>query len=138
MVDAWWGREVLPGLTRLFLNHFWSTSFIATEHDDIVGFLVGFHSPSQPGEAYVHWVGVDPAYRRSGLARSLYDRFFRQASQSGCSVVRAITTPANDASIRFHSVLGFDVSPPVADYNGPGRDMVTFAYTLPDVGPPPE
>jgi L-amino acid N-acyltransferase YncA len=34
------------------------------------------------------------------------------------------------ASIRFHAALGFTVGGPVRDYNGPGRDMVTFELKL--------
>ena len=44
--------------------------------------------------------------------------------------MRAITSPGNHGSIRFHSALGFTVSGPVRDYNGPGRDMVTFELNL--------
>jgi RimJ/RimL family protein N-acetyltransferase len=45
-------------------------------------------------------------------------------------VVRAITSPGNHGSIRFHAALGFTVAGPVPGYNGPGRDMMTFELHL--------
>src|SRR6185369_13159513 len=52
VVDDWWGRPVLPGLPRLFLEHFHRTSLVAEEDGALVGFLVGLLSPSRPDEAY--------------------------------------------------------------------------------------
>ncbi len=46
---------MLPGLPRFFLDHFWATSLCAEDAESkIVDFLVGFHSPSEPTEAYIH------------------------------------------------------------------------------------
>ncbi len=132
VVDDWWGRPVLPALPRLFLDHFHHTSLVAESDDapDLAGFLVGLLSPSRPDEAYIHFVGVRPDARGSGLARGLYDRFFTLAREHDRRVVRAVTSPANRASIAFHRRLGFAVDGPVADYNGPGRDLVTFTRDL--------
>jgi len=48
-------------LPRLFLDHFHATSLVASSDDELVGFLIGFHSASAPHRAYVHFVGVAPA-----------------------------------------------------------------------------
>jgi hypothetical protein len=40
--------------------HFRDTSFIGEMNDNLIGFLVGFLSPSVPEEAYIHFVGVHP------------------------------------------------------------------------------
>jgi ribosomal protein S18 acetylase RimI-like enzyme len=130
VVNDWWGRDVLTGLPRLFLNHFHTTSFVAENNGIMVGFLVGFVSPSEPIEAYIHYVAVDPARRNGGVARHLYEHFLERARRQGCKVVRAITSPANERSIAFHRRMGFEVSSAVRDYNGPGRDMVTFSREL--------
>lgn len=130
VIDAWWGRPVSASVPRLFLDHFWSTSRIAEDEQGLAGFLVAFVSASQPHLAYVHFVGIRPDHRRSGLARQLYEEFGNHARGLGCTELRAITTPANTGSIRFHKALGFTVSDPVADYNGPGRPMVTFRRQL--------
>jgi ribosomal protein S18 acetylase RimI-like enzyme len=96
----------------------------------LAAFLIAFVSPSEPRLAYVHFVGVRPDHRRSGLARRLSENFARFASEHGCAELRAITAPSNTGSIRFHERLGFAVSEPVDDYNGPGRAMVTFQRQL--------
>jgi len=130
VIDEWWGRPVSASLPRLFLDHFWSTSRVADDEHGLAGFMVAFVSPSQPHLAYVHFVGVRPDHRRSGLARQLYEQFANHARGLDCTELRAITTPANTGSIRFHKTLGFTVSEPVTDYNDPGRPMVTFRRQL--------
>lgn len=132
VLNAWWGREMRAGLPRLFLDHFYETSLVAEESGEMLGFLIGFHSPSKPREAYIAWVGVDPLHRKAGLARRLYDCFAGGARSAGCTVLCAITSPVNGASVAFHRRMGFEVSAPVADYNGPGRDMIVFTRTIAD------
>jgi GNAT superfamily N-acetyltransferase len=133
VVDEWWGRTISPLLPRLFLDHFHSTSQVAEDETGLAGFLIGFISPSRPDEAYIHFVGVRPDLRRSGLARALYDGFADYARDQGCRVLRAITGPGNTGSIRFHEELGFVASAPIADYDGAGQDRVTFRRDL--IGP---
>jgi len=130
VVDDWWGRPVVSSLPRLFLDHFWSTSRVAEDQRGLAGFLIAFVSPSDPALAYVHFVGVRQDQRRSGLARQLYEDFADHARQQGSAELRAITAPSNTPSIRFHQGLGFTVNEPAADYNGPGRAMVTFQRPL--------
>jgi len=131
-VNAWWGgREMAPMLPKLFFLHFEGTSFVA-ERDDgsIAGFLIGFLSQSDDTEAYVHFVGVAPDQRGSGLGRELYEHFFRAAREHGRTVVRCVTSPANEASVAFHRALGFEVERLVEDYDGPGEDRVLLAKAI--------
>jgi ribosomal protein S18 acetylase RimI-like enzyme len=130
VVDDWWGRPILPSLPRLFLDHFHRTSLIAESGNHLRGFLVGIVSPSEPNQAHIHFVGVCPQARNNGLARTLYEQFFQIARSHNCRVVSAITSPVNQASIAFHRRLGFTVSGPVPDYNGPGRDLIVFERTI--------
>ena len=130
VLDDWWGRPVASSLPRLFLDHFWSTSRVAEDERGLAGFLVAFFSPSQPRVAYVHFIGVRPDQRRSGLARRLYEEFADRARQQGCTEMRAITAPGNTGSIRFHENLGCTASELTVDYNGPGRSMITFRRLL--------
>ena len=96
VIDDWWDRPVRRLLPRLFLDHFHATSTIAEAGDDLAGFLIGFLSPSLPGEAYIHFVGVHPGHRRGGLARVLYERFFALAAARGAAGVSAVTSPVNE------------------------------------------
>ncbi|MFI7097745.1 GNAT family N-acetyltransferase [Streptomyces sp. NPDC050161] len=142
-VQEWWGdsrtpaeaRELSLLLPRLFLQHFAGTSWVAEPaRGGVAGFLVGFHSADHADEAYIHFVGVRPELRGTGLARRLYEGFFAQASAAGREVVRAITSPANTGSIAFHRAMGFEVEGAAsgngaavrADYDGPGQDRVCF------------
>ena len=97
-------------------------------------------SPAQPGEAYIHFVGVDPGERSQGLGRRLYGTFFDVVQARGCTRVRAVTSPVNTGSIAFHRRMGFRLEPgdaragdiPVATgYDGPGQDRVRFVRDLP-------
>lgn len=110
VLDDWWGRPIASVLQPLFLDHFFGTSFVADDDQGLAGFLVGFLSPSRPEVAYVHFIGVRPDLRRTGLAADLYHRFFALAREAGRTEVWAITSPVNDRSIAFHQALGFTVT----------------------------
>lgn len=130
VMDSWWGRPIRSGLPRLFLDHFPQTSLVAESDGELAGFLVGFLSPARPDTAYIHFVGVAPEARRSGLAGRFYERFSVLARAAGRSRIRAITSPVNTRSEAFHRALGFTVSGPFADYDGPGADRLVFERNL--------
>ena len=111
VVDQWWGgRRMAALLPSLFFEHFAGTSLIAQDADGaLAGFLVGFDSPDHPGESYVHFVGVRPELRGHGLGRTLHDEFARQAVKRGIAQIRCVTSTTNDASVAFHTAIGFIV-----------------------------
>jgi predicted GNAT superfamily acetyltransferase len=131
VVDDWWGRPLRHLLPRMFLDHFHATSFVAERDGELAGFLIGLLSPSVRDAAYIHFVAVDPRSRGTGLGRQLYERFFGLAAADGRRVVRAITSPANSGSIAFHTAMGFTVTGPVDDYDGPGSPKMLFERRLP-------
>lgn len=131
VVDAWWGRPISGALPRVFLDHFFGTSLVAERRagvsgPQLVGFLVGFGSPADPSQGYIHFVGVDPDERCGGLARALYERFLGLMRADGRTVVHAVTSPVNTGSIAFHRAMGFELEGPVAGYDGPAADRVVF------------
>lgn len=140
VIDEWWnGRHMADMLPRLFFEHFNDTSFAAERNGELAGFLIGFVSQSRPDEAYIHFVGVRPGERGRGLGRQLYEQFFDVVQARGCALVRAVTAPVNQGSVRFHQRLGFDIEPgdsqaagvPVASgYDGTGHDRVRFVKNL--------
>jgi ribosomal protein S18 acetylase RimI-like enzyme len=140
VVDEWWGgRPVRALLPRLFFEHFRPTSFALRDGNDLAGFLVGFRSQSSPSVGYVHFIGVRPDVRARGFGRMLYECFFSVVSGLACTDVHAITSPVNEASIRFHRRLGFGLVPgngevnghPVhLDHGGPGQHRVLFSKPL--------
>jgi GNAT superfamily N-acetyltransferase len=140
VVDDWWGgRPMADMLPHLFFEHFTDTSFAAEIDGELAGFLVGFVSQSRAGEAYIHFVGIRPDERGSGLGRQLYERFFAAVRERGCGLVRSVTSPVNSGSVRFHRRMGFEVEPGdkevngiqvAADYDGAGNDRVRFVKRL--------
>jgi ribosomal protein S18 acetylase RimI-like enzyme len=140
VLNLWWdGRDMTDMLPRLFFAHFQGTSFVAEHQGKIVGFIIGFVSQTLQHDAYVHFVGVAPDFRRNGLGRLLYDQFFLTVTKLGCTVVRCVTSPVNRSSVAFHLRLGFSTEPkassdgglPIAkDYDGVGEDRVLFVKRL--------
>jgi predicted GNAT superfamily acetyltransferase len=134
VVDEWWGgRKMTSMLPKLFFVHFRDTSFIAELDGNAIGFLVGFLSPAVGEEAYIHFVGVHPDYRKKGVARGLYEQFFRIARRAGRQRVACVTAPVNTTSIAFHRSLDFVPSgnvhsgsevPFYRDYDGPDEHRV--------------
>lgn len=143
VVDEWWGgRKVRAILPRLWFEHFNGSSWIAeTDDGRLGGFLVGFRSPDQPTEAYIHMVGTDPNWRRQGIGRTLYQAFFDDMAAAGVQQVHAITWPGNRGSVAFHRALGFEPdagpgtqrlygTPAYPDHDGEGEDRVVFSRRL--------
>lgn len=131
-VNVWWGgREMAPMLPQLFFLHFEGTSFVAEDDGgELAGFLCGFLSQTHEDEAYIHFVGVAPERRGQGVGHALYERFFDEVRAQGRSVVRCVTSPANESSVAFHDALGFEVDRVVPDYDGPGEDRVLLVKRL--------
>jgi ribosomal protein S18 acetylase RimI-like enzyme len=126
-------------LPKFFFIHFRETSFVAESGGKIVGFLIGFLSQTFQNEAYIHFAGVHPDYRKMGLARTLYERFFEVARNLGRTVVRCVTSPVNKGSIAFHFRMGFNIETSEAtvegisvarNYDGQDQDRVLLSKTL--------
>lgn len=140
VVDDWWGgRRMANMLPKLFFIHFRPTSFVAEHNGKIVGFVIGFVSQTFPEEAYIHFVGIQPGFRKEGLGSALYERLFATVAKLNCRLVRCVTSPVNKASISFHLRMGFsaldsgksiDGVPAAKDYDGKGEDRVVFIKSL--------
>ena len=125
-------------LPRLFFIHFNDSSFICLDGDRIIGFVVGFISNVLKDTGYIHFVGVDPDFRRSNVAKSLYSLFFDYCQNRGVKFIKCVTSPGNSVSIAFHQKMGFKASSydshgnpvPVQNYDGPGEHRVVFKLQL--------
>lgn len=140
VIDEWWGgRRMSHLLPRVFFIHFRPTSFAVEEGGNVIGFLAGFVSQTDPEQAYIHFVGIHPVHRRRGLGRELYKHFFDSVRGLGCHTVRCITSPVNKDSIAFHTRMGFEIEhvtgqrngmPCVLNYELNGEHRVLFVKTL--------
>lgn len=126
-------------LPRLFLTHFSETSFIAELDNKIIGFLIGFLSQSHTEEAYIHFIGIHPDFRKQGIGSALYRQFFNIAQAQGRFRVTCVTAPVNKNSVAYHLHMGFVAEPSETeeggvpyhlDYDGEGEHRVLFVKHL--------
>ena len=130
VLNVWWGgRSMTHLLPRLFFEHFQLTSFVIEKKGELIAVLIGFLSQTNPKKAYIHFVGVNPIYRKQGHANNLYELFFRTVRRVGCSEVNCITTPVNTGSIAFHKAMGFD-DQLIKNYAGEGQDRIVFSKKI--------
>ncbi|QDP42247.1 GNAT family N-acetyltransferase [Radiobacillus deserti] len=140
LINEWWGgRQMSDMLPKLFFVHFNNTSFIAEIDGEIVGFLIGFLSQSDTDVAYIHFVGVNPEYRKKLIGKQLYNEFFNEVIKNNRNVVRAVTSPVNKVSIAYHTKMGFNIDngdkvvdgvSVFSDYDGPNQDRVLFVKRI--------
>lgn len=140
VLDAWWGgRRMSDMLPRLFFTHFCETSFVAELDSKIIGFLIGFLSQSHSEEAYIHFVGIHPDFRKQGVGSALYGQFFQVAQEFGRVRIKCVTSPVNKSSIAYHLRIGFEAEPSETqedhvpyhlDYDGVGEHRVLFVKHL--------
>ena len=109
VMNEWWGgRQVELLQHELFFDHFTDTVFIAEDSNGaLIGFINEFYSQTDSETAYVHFIGVCPLQRGTGLGRELYKRFFEKCRSDRRVKVKSCTLKSNLASIEFHSHLGF-------------------------------
>lgn len=140
LIDEWWGgRQMTDMLPKLFFDHFTNTSFVAEMEGEIIGFLIGFLSQTYSNEAYIHFVGVHPEYRKQNIGKKLYNEFFNEIKQDGRKIVRCVTSPVNKVSIAYHIKMGFEIAKGDktldgvsvnTNYDGPNQDRVLFVKEL--------
>ncbi|WP_394578419.1 GNAT family N-acetyltransferase [Cytobacillus firmus] len=140
LLNEWWaGRNMVDMLPKLFFDHFTDTSFVAEKDGDIFGFLIGFFSQTHPNEAYIHFVGINPAVRKQSIGKQLYNKFFDMVKTNNRQIDRCVTSPVNKTSIAYHTRLEFNIEEGdklidgisiTSDYDGPDQDRVLFVKQL--------
>ncbi len=140
VLDAWWGgRRMSDMLPRLFFTHFCETCFVVELDSKIIGFLIGFLSQSHSEEAYIHFVGVHPDFRKQGVGSELSGQFFQVAQEFGRVRIKCVTSSVNKSSIAYHLGIGFEAEPSETqedgvpyhlDYDGVGEHRVLFVKHL--------
>jgi GNAT superfamily N-acetyltransferase len=128
VIDRWWGGPTSALAHPIFFYELGKLARVVEHDGALVGFLFGFVAPDGP-VGYVHIVGIDPDYRRRGVAKLLYTAFEEDCKKQGAKRLKAITTLGNEGSVRFHEALGWSVTQ-VEDYAGPGRQRLVFQKDL--------
>jgi GNAT superfamily N-acetyltransferase len=138
VIDCWWEGPIAILAHPVFFYELGEHARVVEEirgdggEREIVGFLLGFISKNAQihGDAgYVHIVGIHPKHRRHGVGRALYADFIETCRRAGCVRMKAITTPGNVGSLKFHEAIGWaTVEEP--DYAGPGRRRLVMTLDL--------
>jgi GNAT superfamily N-acetyltransferase len=131
--DFWGSDRTLAFHHPMYVYEFGNTSFVIKEKDEIIAYLFGFISQTEP-VGYIHLAGVKQKFQKRGLGSKLYTHFAAIASQHGCVRLKAITTSTNETSIGFHKKIGMKMLGEknennievIKDYSGKGMDRVVF------------
>ncbi|CAM1354622.1 MULTISPECIES: GNAT family N-acetyltransferase [Tenacibaculum] len=139
-LNNWWGgRKMTDMLPRLFFKYFTNTSFIVKDQNQILGFIIGFISQDNPKLGYVHFIGVNPEFRKLNLGKKLYAHFFKEAKCLKLKEIECVTSIKNKLSINFHKSLGFSIQKGnkeidgisyFENYDGINEHRVLFKYEL--------
>jgi GNAT superfamily N-acetyltransferase len=128
VIDRWWGGPTSALAHPMFFYELGRLARVVESDGILVGFLLGFICPDA-AVGYVHLIGINPDYRRRGVAKLLYRAFEEDCTREGCRRLKAITTLGNEGSVRFHQALGWSMAE-VEDYAGPGRLRIVFTKDL--------
>jgi ribosomal protein S18 acetylase RimI-like enzyme len=86
-------------------------SLVAEYDNRVVGFILGRageHEFGLPGTvAWVEMIGVDPAFRRRGIAEELIAQFTSSAEDHGIKTIFTLVDPNRSELQHFFSRLGF-------------------------------
>jgi ribosomal protein S18 acetylase RimI-like enzyme len=131
VIDQWWGGPISASAHPMFFYELGEHALVVEQGEEMIGFLLGFLANGSDGAptGYVHLVGIHPDYRRRGVGRLLYDKFLEVCRAAKCTRMKAITTPGNEGSIRFHVAQGWRTTE-VEDYAGAGRRRIVFTKDL--------
>jgi RimJ/RimL family protein N-acetyltransferase len=139
ITDFWGSDRTLSYHHPMFVNEFGNTAFVIknTNNDQVIAYLFGFISQTEQ-TGYVHLIGVRQSHQKKGLGRKLYDHFIDYLKQLDIHHLKAITTPTNEQSIRFHLGIGMQMTGVdygnginvIKDYSGVGQDRVVFRMKI--------
>ena len=84
---------------------------VAEADDHVVGFIMGT-TIEKEGTAwkkygYISWIGVDPAFQGTTLARRLYRRLEERLKENGVRMIIADTEGDNERAVAFFQTMGF-------------------------------
>ena len=135
--DFWGGTRTLPYHHPMFVNEFGNTSFVIKNNENVLAYLFGFISQTEQ-TGYVHLIGVRQSHQNKGLGKQLYRHFIGYLKNIGIQNLKAITTPTNEKSIKFHLSIGMQMTgienengiKVIKDYSGSGQDRVVFRMKL--------
>lgn len=120
-----------PGLglhNPMLLSEFPECAFVIKDGASVAAYLFGLIG--QRGRSgYIQLIATRAGYKKHGHATRLHNHFVNHARSIGCTIIKAVTAPANEKSIAFHTKMGMTPKP-MKDYGGPGEDRLLFTKAV--------
>ncbi len=125
--DAWNERLVADELPRADRT-WWAAYAGASDGLQLVGYAGGW---VVDGDVQILKVGVDPAWRRHGIARELLSRIASDARDLGARTCSLEVRAGNDGAQAFYRALGFESLGTRPRYYSDGEDALIMQGPLP-------
>jgi len=122
-------NPVDPKLAREFLNDPRHHMVVAVDGGQVVGFASGvdyIHPDKQP-ELFINEVGVAPAYRGRGLAKTLVQTLLGVAAAKGCQIAWVLTYRGNPNAMALYKSAGGVEG---VDDSGAANEIVGYYFDL--------
>ena len=125
--DAWNERLVADELPRT--DRTWWAAYVGKSDDlQLVGYAGGW---VVDGDVQILKVGVDPAWRRHGIARELLSRVASDARDLGARTCSLEVRAGNEGAQAFYRALGFESLGKRPRYYSDGEDALIMQGPLP-------
>ena len=92
----------------LFWKFFKDTCLVALEENQLIGYLLGFISQTEPICGYIHMIGVNKNYRRKRIGTTLINYFEEIVASKGAKFIYLTTNLENVGAIEFYKEIGFN------------------------------
>ena len=102
-------HAVNESAVRAFLSDDRHHLLVAYVKENPAGFVSAvelLHPDKVKPEAFLYELGVDPAFRRMGVATALLDELIRLCRERGCGEMFVLTDEANDAALATYRKAG--------------------------------
>ena len=95
---------------HIMLEHFRNMCFIAEDRGEIIGYLLGSRSHSDPDVAFIQCILVSPRLRGNGVGRRLFNQYQTAIKSMGCKKIMALGETENRNCAAFYEAMGFRIS----------------------------
>lgn len=87
-----------PYFYLLLATDFGDTCLVAEQAGELVGVVMGYHPPREPGTAFVWQIGARPSHQGQGLGLRLLQAWLALPANAACTWVTATVADDNPAS----------------------------------------
>jgi len=103
-------------------------AFVATEHGEVVGFVLSARDKKRTGQIVT--IDVLPSHRKNGIGSELMKLAENSLSGLGIKTVKLQTAVNNEGAIAFYNRLGYSQQGLLKKYYGTNGDAFLFSKEL--------